>query len=127
MKVIHTNEAPRAIGPYSQGIIAGNFFYSSGQIPLKLDGSFEEGPIEDQTKQVFENLIAILRAADLTLQDVVKTTVFLHDMNEFSRMNEIYEQYFGDHKPARSTIQVARLPKDVKVEIEIVGCYFDTK
>lgn len=121
MKTVSTQNAPQAIGPYSQGIIANGFFYSSGQIPLTPAGDLVEGDITVQTNQVFENLKAVLEAAGTSLNKVVKTTVFLKDMNDFVAMNETYEKHFGDHKPARSAVEVARLPKDVKVEIEVIA------
>lgn len=121
MKKVATQNAPQAIGPYSQGIIANGFFYSSGQIPLTPAGELVEGDIVVQTNQVFENLKAVLEAAGTSLDKVVKTTVFLKDMNDFAAMNETYEKHFGDHKPARSAVEVARLPKDVKVEIEVIA------
>lgn len=121
MKQVSTTKAPAAIGPYSQGIIANGLFYSSGQIPLTADGQLVEGDIVTQTNQVFNNLRAVLEAAGVTLNEVIKTTVFLSDMNDFAAMNEAYEKNFGDHKPARSAVEVARLPKDVKVEIEVIA------
>jgi 2-iminobutanoate/2-iminopropanoate deaminase len=121
MKVVQTNNAPQAIGPYSQGMIVGNMFYSSGQIPLTVDGELLTGDIQEQTHQVFKNLKAVLEAAGATLQTVVKTTVFLSDMNDFAPFNEVYSEYFVENKPARSCVQVARLPKDVKVEIEVIA------
>lgn len=121
MKIVSTTNAPAAIGPYSQGIIANGLFYSSGQIPLTAEGQLVEGDITAQTNQVFKNLKAVLDAAGLTLNNVVKTTVFLKDMNDFVPMNEAYANHFGDHKPARSAVEVARLPKDVKVEIEVIA------
>jgi 2-iminobutanoate/2-iminopropanoate deaminase len=121
MKVVQTNDAPQAIGPYSQGIIIGNMFYSSGQIPLTADGVLVEGDIKAQTHQVFKNLKAVLEAAGASLETVVKTTVFIKDMNDFNALNEVYGQYFSTHKPARSCVEVARLPKDVLVEIEVIA------
>lgn len=121
MKTVSTNNAPAAIGPYAQGIIVNGFFFSSGQIPLTPQGDLVEGDIEVQTNQVFENIKAVLAEAGLTLNNVVKTTVFLNDMNDFAAMNEVYANHFGDHKPARSAVEVARLPKDVKVEIEVIA------
>lgn len=121
MKTVSTNNAPAAIGPYAQGIIVNGFFFSSGQIPLTPQGELVEGDIVAQTNQVFENLKAVLAEAGLTLNQVVKTTVFLSDMNDFASMNEVYAKHFGDHKPARSAVEVARLPKDVKVEIEVIA------
>ena len=121
MKAISTTKAPAAIGPYAQGIIVNNMFYSSGQIPLTATGELVEGNIEVQTNQVFENLKAVLAEAGTSLNNVVKTTVFMKDMNDFVVMNEVYAAHFGEHKPARSAVEVARLPKDVKVEIEVIA------
>ncbi len=121
MKIIQTNNAPQAIGPYSQGIVVNNMFYSSGQIPLTASGELITGDIQEQTHQVFKNLQAVLEAAEANFQSVVKTTVFLSDMNDFVSFNDIYSQYFTEHKPARSCVEVARLPKDVKVEIEVIA------
>ncbi|MDM5245843.1 MULTISPECIES: RidA family protein [Lysinibacillus] len=121
MKVVATTNAPAAIGPYSQGIIVNGMFYSSGQIPLTAAGELVEGDITVQTNQVFANLKAVLEAAGTSLDNVVKTTVFMKDMNDFVAMNEVYASHFGDHKPARSAVEVARLPKDVKVEIEVIA------
>lgn len=121
MKTVSTKNVPAAIGPYAQGIIVNGMFYSSGQIPLTASGELVEGDIVAQTNQVFENLKAVLKEAGSSLNHVVKTTVFLADMNDFAAMNEVYANHFGDHKPARSAIEVARLPKDVKVEIEVIA------
>jgi 2-iminobutanoate/2-iminopropanoate deaminase len=121
MKTISTPNAPAAIGPYAQGIVVNGMFYSSGQIPLTAQGDLVEGDVVAQTNQVFENLRAVLAEAGSSLEQVVKTTVFLKDMNDFAAMNETYAQNFGDHKPARSAVEVARLPKDVKVEIEVIA------
>lgn len=121
MKVVATSKAPAAIGPYVQGMIVNNMFYSSGQIPLTAEGVMVEGDITAQTNQVFENLKAVLAEAGSSLDQVVKTTVFMADMNDFVEMNEAYAQHFGDHKPARSAVEVARLPKDSKVEIEVIA------
>ncbi len=121
MKVVFTNDAPAAIGPYSQGIVVNNMFYSSGQIPLTAEGHLVEGNIYDQTHQVFANLKAVLEAANASLETVVKATVFIKDMNDFAAVNEVYGQYFVEHKPARSCVEVARLPKDVLVEIEVIA------
>lgn len=121
MKAVSTTNAPAAIGPYVQGMIVNGMFYSSGQIPLTADGQMVEGSIEEQTHQVFANLKAVLEEAGSSLQQVVKTTVFIKDMNDFAVFNDIYGQHFGDHKPARSTVEVARLPKDSQVEIEVIA------
>jgi 2-iminobutanoate/2-iminopropanoate deaminase len=121
MKAVSTTNAPAAIGPYVQGMIVNGMFYSSGQIPLTAEGDMVEGSITEQTHQVFANLKAVLEEAGSSLQQVVKTTVFIKDMNDFVTFNEIYGQHFGDHKPARSTVEVARLPKDAQVEIEVIA------
>ena len=121
MKTLHTDAAPAAIGPYSQAIVVDNWLFSSGQIPLRPDGTMESGDIEAQTEQVFRNLSAVLGAAGVGLDAVVKTTVFIKDLNDFGKLNQVYERCFGAHKPARSTVEVARLPRDAKVEIEVVA------
>ncbi|WP_377520623.1 RidA family protein [Priestia megaterium] len=121
MLQVQTKNAPQAIGPYSQGIVVNNLFYSSGQIPLRPDGTLVEGDVQVQATQVFENLKAVLEEAGASLNTVVKATVFIKDMNDFAELNEIYGDYFGDHKPARSCVEVARLPKDVLVEIEVIA------
>lgn len=121
MQTISTLRAAQAIGPYSQGKIVGDLIFTSGQIALLPNGEFIDGDIVAQTRQVLENLEAILKEADSSLECVVKTTVFLSDMSDFNAMNEIYAQYFGEHKPARSTIAVKTLPKNAKVEIECVA------
>jgi 2-iminobutanoate/2-iminopropanoate deaminase len=121
-KRVETASAPAAIGPYSQAIIANGFVYTAGQIPLDpASGQLVEGDIAEQTRRVMQSLQAILEAAGASLQTVVKTTVFLQDMNDFAAMNGVYAEYFGNHKPARSTVQAARLPRDVKVEIEAIA------
>lgn len=120
-QIIATTNAPAAIGPYSQAIKAGNMIFTSGQIPLLPNGELLTGSIQEQTHQVFKNLQAVLAEAGSSLNDVVKATVFIADMNQFGEINEVYAQYFGDHRPARSTVQVARLPKDVGVEIDLVA------
>jgi 2-iminobutanoate/2-iminopropanoate deaminase len=122
MESIQTDRAPQAIGPYSQAIKANGFIFASGQIPLDpATMRIVEGGIEEQTGRVLENLKAVLEAAGSSLDRVVKTTVYLADMGEFAAMNEIYARYFGATKPARATVQVARLPRDVKVEIDVVA------
>jgi 2-iminobutanoate/2-iminopropanoate deaminase len=121
-KEVKTDKAPQAIGPYSQGIIAPPFVFCSGQIPLDpVTGQLVSGGIEDQTRRVFLNLSAVLEAAGSDLDHVVKTTVFLKDMNEFAAMNKAYAEFFKLPAPARATVEVARLPRDVKVEIELVA------
>jgi 2-iminobutanoate/2-iminopropanoate deaminase len=121
MKKVHTTEAPAAIGPYSQGIVYNNLFFSSGQIPLTKEGDMVDGDVKEQTHQVFSNLKAVLNEAGSSLEQVIKATVFIKDMNEFAEINEVYGQYFSEHKPARSCVEVARLPKDAKVEIEVIA------
>lgn len=120
-QTVATTNAPAAIGPYCQAMKIGNLLFTSGQIPLTPEGSLVEGGIEEQTRQVFRNLTAVLEEAGASLTDVVKTTVFLKDMNQFAAFNEVYAGVFGDHKPARSTVEVARLPRDVSVEIELIA------
>ena len=121
-EVISTEKAPGAIGPYSQAIKAGGMLFCSGQIPIDpATGEFVEGGVAEQTEQVFKNLMAVLEAGGSSLDNVVKTTVFLADMNDFAAMNEIYAKYFDSNKPARATVQAARLPKDARVEIECVA------
>lgn len=119
--IIRTDQAPAAIGLYSQAVRVGNLLFASGQIPLRPDGSLEEGDITAQTEQVMENVTAILKAAGLGLNDVVKATCFLKDLSHFAAFNEVYGRYFADNPPARSTVEVARLPKDVLVEVEIIA------
>lgn len=126
MQRVQTADAPAAIGPYSQGIVAHGFVFTAGQVPFDpATMQLVEGDIGTQTDQVMKNLAAILQAAGADLSTVVKTTVFLRDMNDFVGMNEVYERHFGEHKPARSTVQVARLPRDVAVEIEAVAVLLD--
>ena len=121
MRTINTKEAPAAIGPYSQGVVVNNVFYSSGQIPLKPNGELVTGDIEAQVHQVFANLKAVLESAGASLETVVKTTVFIKNMDDFPKVNEVYGTYFTDHLPARSCVEVSRLPKDVAVEIEVIA------
>ncbi len=121
MKKIHTDSAPAAIGPYSQGIITGNLFFSSGQIPINpATGNIEAETIREQTKQVMENLGALLEAAGCTYKDVVKTTCFLANMDDFGAFNEVYGEYFTE-KPARSCVAVKTLPKNVLCEVEVIA------
>ena len=121
-QVVKTGRAPEAIGPYSQAIKAGGFVFVSGQIPIDPEtGQFVSGGIAEQTRQVMKNLAAVLDAAGSDLQLVVKTSVFLADMEEFAAMNEVYGKFFGDEPPARATVQAVRLPRDARVEIEAVA------
>ena len=122
LRTIHTDQAPEAIGPYSQAVVANGFVFTAGQVAFDPKSmQLIEGDVAAQTERVMENLQAILQAAGSDLSAVVKTTVFLRDMNDFAAMNEVYGRWFGDHKPARSTVQAARLPRDVGVEIEAVA------
>lgn len=119
---VYSEKAPKAIGPYSQAIKAGGFIFTSGQIPADpATGAVVQGDIKEQAKQVFANLHAVLDAAGAAFADVVKTTVFLRDMNDFAAVNEVYATYFSGDFPARSCVQVARLPKDAGIEIEMVA------
>ena len=121
-RIVSSETAPAAIGPYSQGIIAGGFLFSAGQIPIDpATTQVVEGDIVPQTQQVLKNLQAVLAAAGASWKDVVKTTVFLQDMADFPRMNEVYAAVMGEARPARSTVQVAGLPRGVRVEIELVA------
>jgi len=121
-KIIHSKNAPEPIGPYSQAIEFGNLIFSSGQIAIDpKTGQLITGNIEEQTKLVIENLKAVINAAGATLDDILKTTIFLKDMNDFAKVNEIYSNYFETSKPARSTVEVSRLPKDVLVEIDCIA------
>ena len=119
--VIKTDKAARAIGPYSQAILTDTMLYCSGQIPLNAQGVMVEGDVTAQTIQVFENITAVLAAAGSSFEKVVKVTVLLADMNDFAAMNAVYGTFFTANPPARSTVQVARLPRDAKVEIEITA------
>lgn len=121
MKALVTEKAPAAIGPYSQGYEVNGFVYTSGQLPINMStGNLEEG-IEEATLAALKNVQAIVEVAGLRISDIVKTTVFLRDMENFAKMNEVYQQFFGNHAPARSTIQVAKLPKNAIVEIEAIA------
>lgn len=122
LEKVQTGGAPAAIGPYSQAIAHGGLVYTAGQIPLDpASMQLVDGDVAAQTERVMQNLAAVLEAAGASLGSVVKTTVFLADMNDFAAMNEVYGRWFGDHAPARSTVQVARLPRDAKVEIECIA------
>jgi len=121
-KILSTDKAPKAVGPYSQGVVAGDFIFVSGQIPFDpIAGKMVEGSIKNQTEQSLKNVKAVLEAAGATLDDVVKCTVFLKDMDTFSEMNEKYKEFFKDNPPARAAVEVARLPLDVAVEIEAIA------
>ncbi|PYS79808.1 MAG: reactive intermediate/imine deaminase [Acidobacteria bacterium] len=121
-QIITTDHAPQAIGPYSQAVVAGGLVFASGQIPIDpATGQFVEGGVSEQTRQVLRNLSKVLEAAGTGLDRVVKTTVFLADMNDFAEMNEAYGKVFGENPPARSTVQAARLPRDARVEIDVIA------
>ncbi|HEX8352590.1 MAG TPA: RidA family protein [Pyrinomonadaceae bacterium] len=121
-RIVKTEGAPGAIGPYSQAVVAGGLVYTSGQIPIDpATGQFVEGGVREQTAQVLRNLSGVLEAAGSSLARVVKTTVFLADMDDFAAMNEVYAGFFPEGPPARSTVQAARLPRDARVEIDVVA------
>jgi 2-iminobutanoate/2-iminopropanoate deaminase len=121
-KEVKTERAPKAIGPYSQAIIANGFVFVSGQIPIDpVTGELNTGSIEDQARQVLRNVAAVLEAAGSSMDDVVKAGVFLADMNDFARMNAVYAEFFKAPFPARAAVQAARLPKDVRIEIEVIA------
>ncbi len=122
MKVIKTKKAPAALGPYEAGIKAGNFIFTSGQIPVDpKTNELVTGPIELQARQSLENIKGILEEEGYSLNDVVKTTVFLADINDFAAVNKVYGEYFSEHKPARSCLQVGRIPKNAGLEIEVIA------
>jgi len=121
-RVIQTEKAPKAIGPYSQAIQAGNLIFISGQIPLDpATGELVKGDIRQQTRQVLENIKGILESQEIKMEDVVKATIFLKDMGNFNQVNEVYATYFSSFPPARSTVEVTRLPRDVEIEIEAIA------
>ena len=121
VKKVLTNKAPAAIGPYSQAVIAGGMLFASGQIPLDPSGQVVAGGVEVQTSRVLDNLKEVLDAAGCIFADVVKTTLFIKDMNDFPAVNRVYSKFFAEPFPARSTVEVARLPKDVLIEIELIA------
>ena len=121
-RTIQTEQAPAAIGPYSQAIRIGDFLYTSGQIALDPEsGNFLSGEIEEETEQTLKNISAILQAGGVNFENVIKTTVYLSDLNDFTRMNQVYEKYFSKNKPARACVQVAALPKGAKIEIDAIA------
>jgi len=123
-KVIHTDKAPKAIGPYSQAIQAGNFLFLSGQIPLDpASGELVKGDIREQARRVLENLKGVLESQNLGMGDVVKVTIFLKDMGNFGQVNEVYATYFPSSPPARSTVEVASLPRGADIEIEVIAIF----
>ncbi|MBI2464019.1 RidA family protein [Candidatus Peregrinibacteria bacterium] len=121
MKIISSNKSPKAIGPYSQGIISGNLFFCSGQIGLTQEGALIGPGIDEQTVQILNNLKNILEAGGSCIGNVLKTTLYLTDLEHFKRVNEIYASFFGDHKPARATVQVSSLPKGALIEIDCIA------
>ena len=121
MKVVNTSKAPEALGPYSHATVINGLVFTSGQIPLNLDGEIVSDDVKAQTKQVLENVKVVLDEAGSDIDSVIKATIFIADMNEFQKINEVYGEYFAKHQPARSCVEVARLPKDVKVEIEVIA------
>ncbi len=121
-KIIYTPKAPKPVGPYSQAVLANGFLFLAGQIPLDpITGELVSGSVKDQVKRIIENIKAVVEEAGGKLSDVVKATVFLKNLDHFSEMNEVYSQYFGEIKPARTTIEISRLPKGADVEIEVVA------
>jgi 2-iminobutanoate/2-iminopropanoate deaminase len=122
IKTISTDKAPQAIGPYSQAVKVGSFLFLSGQIPINPESNqIETTDVAEQTTQVMKNIEAILENQGLGLENIVKTTIFIKDMEQFATINEIYGSFLGDHRPARSTVEVSRLPKDVQIEIEVIA------
>lgn len=121
--VIEPSGSPKPVGPYSHAVRVGDFLFCSGQIPLTQEGKLVEGGITEQTRQVLQNVTTILKDQSLSCENVVKTTVFLTNLAEFNEMNSVYQEFFQRNFPARSTVQVAALPRGTKVEIEVVACY----
>ncbi len=121
MKPINSEKAPEALGPYSHGVKVGSLFFSSGQIPLTKEGDIISEDVKEQTEQVMKNVQHVLEAAGMNFDNIVKTTIFISDMNNFPHINEVYGSYFTGKLPARSCVEVSRLPKDVQVEIEVVA------
>ena len=122
-KIIYTKDAPNAIGPYSQAILSNNTLYCSGQIAIDCKGNLKNESIEEETKQIIKNLAAVLKKAEKDFSNVVKTTIFLKDMNDFSIVNNIYQKTFENEPPARETVEVSRLPKDVNIEISVIASF----
>lgn len=123
MQPFNSDKAPAAVGPYSHGVRTGNLFYSSGQVPLTLEGEIVSDDVAEQARQVLDNIGAVLEAAGLGYSNIVKTTIFIADMNDFGVINEVYAKYFTGKLPARSCVEVSRLPLDAKVEIEVVASF----
>ena len=122
-KIIYTKDAPNAIGPYSQAILSNNTLYCSGQIAIDCKGNLKNESIEEETKQIIKNIAAVLKKAKMDFSNVVKTTIFLKDMNDFSIVNNIYQKTFKNEPPARETVEVSRLPKDVNIEISVIASF----
>lgn len=122
-KIIYTKDAPNAIGPYSQAILSNNTLYCSGQIAIDCMGNLKNENIEEETKQIIKNIAAVLKKAEMDFSNVVKTTIFLKDMNDFSIVNNIYQKTFENEPPARETVEVSRLPKDVNIEISVIASF----
>lgn len=122
-KIIYTKDAPNAIGPYSQAILSNNTLYCSGQIAIDCIGNLKNESIEEETKQIIKNIAAVLKKAEMDFSNVVKTTIFLKDMNDFSIVNNIYQKTFENEPPARETVEVSRLPKDVNIEISVIASF----
>ena len=122
-KIIYTKDAPNAIGPYSQAILSNNTLYCSGQIAIDPNGNLKNESIEEETKQIIKNIAAVLKKAEMDFSNVVKTTIFLKDMNDFSIVNNIYQKTFENEPPARETVEVSRLPKDVNIEISVIASF----
>ena len=122
-KIIYTKDAPNAIGPYSQAILSNNTLYCSGQIAIDRKGNLKNESIEQETKQIIKNIAAVLKKAEMDFSNVVKTTIFLKDMNDFSIVNNIYQKTFENEPPARETVEVSRLPKDVNIEISVIASF----
>ena len=122
-KIIFTKDAPNAIGPYSQAILSNNTLYCSGQIAIDNKGILKNKSIEEETKQIIKNIAAVLKKAEMDFSNVVKTTIFLKDMNDFSIVNNIYQKTFENEPPARETVEVSRLPKDVNIEISVIASF----
>ena len=120
-KIIYTKDAPNAIGPYSQAILSNNTLYCSGQIAIDRNGNLKNESIEEETKQIIKNIAAVLKKAEMDFSNVVKTTIFLKDMNDFNIVNNIYQKTFENEPPARETVEVSRLPKDVNIEISVIA------
>jgi len=121
-KIINSNNAPAPIGPYNQSVMFGNLLFTSGQIALDLEGNLIDSSIESETQQVFKNLQAILEEAQLNFEDVIKVSIFIKDMNDFDKINNVYATYFtSENAPARETVQVAKLPKNVNIEVSLIA------